>query len=57
MLVVFTAICFVKNNLLSPSSSKKLQISITFISYFGNRAGSSGFGCESAAERIDDVLD
>jgi hypothetical protein len=46
-----------KTNTLSPSSGKKLQISITFISYFGNRTGSCGFDSESAAERIDDVLD
>jgi hypothetical protein len=43
--------------MLSPSSSKKLQISNIFISYFGNRTGSCGFGSESAAERIDSVFD
>jgi len=53
----FYCYLFCQNNLLSPSSSKKLQISITFSSYFGNRTGSSGFGSESAAERIDGVLD
>ena len=31
----------------------KLQISITFISYFGNRTGSCGFGNESAVEGSD----
>jgi hypothetical protein len=34
-----------------------LQISVTFVSYFGDRTGSCGFGSESAAGRIDDVLD
>jgi len=43
--------------MLSPSSSEKLRISVTFISYFGNGEGSCGFGSESAAERIDEILD